>query len=207
MDDFGVTADFALPSGYGYTHLPAGGPKVLGRPGSDSGTFLPDVPRMEDYTPVERLELEQSALGFALSHNPMELYGAATGQPDGIVVASSDTLARYAQREATVAGMIVAGRRHLGSNGAPMLFLTLQDANGLIDVVLFSDAYKRHSETLASGGHGPYLVSGQVQVAGAGRGIGVQPSLGLLNVVPTNMKLHPVLIATAVRPLSAAQAT
>jgi DNA polymerase III alpha subunit len=80
-----------------------------------------------------------------------------------------------------------------------MLFVTLQDADGLVEVVLFSDAYKAHGDVFANGGYGPYVVRGLVQVSGKGRAIGIQPPLDLRPSDIESMKMHPVVIGTEVR--------
>jgi DNA polymerase III alpha subunit len=127
-----------------------GSPKILGK-----SMLRIDVPPLEEYTPTEKLRLEQETLGFALSHNEMEWL-----QVPGAI--SSSELQRYAEREVQVAGVAVAGRRHMGKDGKWMLFLSLQDREGLIEVVLFSDAYEKSGRVLANGGYGPYIVSGRV---------------------------------------------
>jgi DNA polymerase III alpha subunit len=160
--------------------------KVLGK-----NTLRVDVPSLEEYTPTEKLRLEQEALGFALSHNEMEWL-------DVPGAALSGELHRYADREVKVAGIAVAGRRHMGKDGKWMLFLSIQDREGLIEVVLFPDAYQEHGKVLVNGGHGPYVIKGTVQVSGKGRGVGVQPPGDLLPSATVALKLHPVVIAHAV---------
>jgi DNA polymerase III alpha subunit len=153
---------------------------------------------LEEFTPLEKLRLEQEAMGFALSQNEMELYHKKLAE---VGVVSSDSLGSMAGRDVTVGGVIVAGRRHMANTGEWMLFLTLQDAYGLIEVVIFAEAYKKCAETLANGGYGPYLVKGQVQVSGKGKGIGVQPPSNLKPADNVSLKMHPVVIATEVQVL------
>lgn len=167
------------------------GPRVLG----DAGFYI-EVPDVEDYTTEEKLRLEQEAVGFTLSANEMEIYGSAPKEQSAV---TSGKLGRYADREVSVVGMLAAGRKHTTKEGDPMLFMTLQDHEGLTEVVLFSDAYKENREVLASGGYGPYLVKGTVQVSGKGRGIGVQPPTYLKPADKVTIKMHPVLIASEVR--------
>jgi DNA polymerase-3 subunit alpha len=166
-------------------------PKILGK----NATLHIDVPHLDDYTPVEKLQLEQEALGFALSHNEMEWLDVS-----GAVL--SEDLHRYADREVQVAGMAVAGRRHMGKDGKWMLFLSIQDREGLIEVVLFPDAYQKHGKVLVNGGRGPYIISGYVQVSGKGRGVGVQPPGKLLPSTTVTLKMHPVVIAHSVEVLA-----
>jgi DNA polymerase III alpha subunit len=159
--------------------------KVLG---STSSPQRIEVPSLPEYTLPEKLRLERDTLGFVLSCNEMELIEV----PGAI---SSSQLRRHADREVTIAGVIAAGRSHMGKDGNKMLFLTVQDREGLIEVVVFSDAYKKYGELLASNGYGPYEITGIAQVTGKGRGIGVQPPADLLMSDAVTMKMHPVVIA------------
>lgn len=169
-------------------------PRILG----SAGLHI-EVPVMSDYTPAEKLRLEQEAIGFSLSRNEMELH-VDVAEERGAV--PSSRLARYAGREVAVAGVIAAGRSHTTKDGGRMLFMTLQDCDGLVEVVLFPETLKESNETLANGGHGPYLVHGTVQVSGKGRGIGVQPPAELQLSDAVTMKMHPVVIASRVNMLS-----
>ena len=157
-----------------------------------------EVPSLVEYTPAEKLRLEREALGFTLSHNEMEIVEV---QDEGL--APSGELYRYADRSVKVAGVVVAGRRHTTKDGEPMLFFSLQDRDGLVEVVLFPDAYRTNREELSKGGHGPYVVTGQVQVSGKGRGVGVQPPATLRVTDAVTMKMHPVVIAKEIKLLHA----
>ncbi|HET6261270.1 MAG TPA: hypothetical protein VFG99_03395, partial [Chloroflexia bacterium] len=167
-----------------------GAPRILG------GTTLRiDVPDMPDFSLAEKLRLEREVLGFTLTRNEMELYGdmvAARG------IVPSHALGEYAGHKVTVAGVIAAGRRHLAKGGEWMLFASLQDSGGLMEVVLFPEVYKEHATLIANNGCGPYLVTGTVQVAGKGRGVGVQLPVGVRPSDATVLKTHPVVIVEGV---------
>jgi len=137
-------------------------------------------------------------LGFTVTCNEIELYHAALSNLGAI---PSRELTGHASREVKVGGMIVAGRRHITKSGEWMLFMTLQTVDGLVESVLFPEAYKEHARTLANYGYGPYIIKGQVQVSGIGRGIGVQPPAGLRAVDTITLKTHPVVIVEEVEPL------
>jgi DNA polymerase-3 subunit alpha len=164
--------------------------KVLGKANSHQRI---EVPSLQDYTLSEKLRLERETLGFVLSCNEMELVDVPGAVP-------SSQLHRYADQEVRVAGVIAAGRSHTGKDGNKMLFLSLQDQEGLIEVVVFSDAYKAHAELLASNGYGPYVITGVAQVSGKGRGVGVQLPADLLPSTSATaaVKMHPVVIAHTV---------
>jgi DNA polymerase III alpha subunit len=174
-------------------------PKILGR------SLIPAVPVMDDHTASEKLGLEREALGFTVSRNESDLWSDVLEKRG---VTTSTLLARHAERQIMVAGVAVAGRGHTCQNGDKMLFLTLQDSGGLIEVVLFPDTYRACSAAIEAGGRGPFLIKGTVQVSGKGRGIGVQPPADLTTII-TNlrqsdalaMKMHPVLIASGVEML------
>lgn len=161
-----------------------------------------EVPSIDDYTPTEKLRLEREVLGFTLSANEMALY---TESPAVERVVPCRALADYAGQEVTVAGMIAAGRRHLTKGGEWMLFLSLQDTTGLMEAVLFPDAYKASGTIIANNGGGPYLMTGTVQVAGngwgKGRGVGVQLADGMRTFDAVALKTHAVIIARKVEPL------
>jgi DNA polymerase III alpha subunit len=157
-------------------------PRILG-----SATLHLAVPDREDYTDAEKLHLEQEVLGFSVSCNEMELLEVPEAVP-------SRDLHKHVEQVIKVAGVAAAGHRHICKDGSVMLFLTLQDRYGLIETVLFPDAYKAHSEVLARGGNGPYLVSGRAQVTGKGRGIGIQLPFDLRPADTVTLKMHPIIV-------------
>jgi DNA polymerase III alpha subunit len=169
---------------------------VVGDVGDVSNHRHIEVPPIEDYTLAEKLKLERDALGFVLSCNEMELVDVPGAVP-------SSQLRHHADQKVQVAGVIAAGRTHMGKDGNRMLFLTLQDQEGLIEVVVFSDAYKEHGELLASNGYGPYTITGIAQVTGKGRGIGIQPPSDLLmaDADVVSLKMHPVIVAEKITPI------
>jgi DNA polymerase III alpha subunit len=173
-------------------------PRILG----DLG-FQPETPFMEEYSPQEKLVLEREALGFTLTCNPMELHPQSIKE-HGVVLCRD--LPSQANKRVTVAGVAVAGRRHRTKAGEWMLFMSVQDTTGLIEIVLFPEAYKQHAATIANNGVGPYLVTGQVQVAGRGRGIGVQPPADFTPADIATIKMHPVVIAESLRPVESPEA-
>ena len=153
-----------------------------------------EVPPLEEYTLSEKLRLERETLGFVLTCNEMELVDVPGTIP-------SSRLGYHADKEIKVAGVIAAGRSHTDKDGTKMLFLTLQGREGLIEVVLFPDAYKEHGKLLASNGYGPYVITGVAQVSGKGRGIGIQPPSDLLMADAVTLKMHPVIVASKISPL------
>jgi DNA polymerase-3 subunit alpha len=173
-------------------------PRILG-----DLRFQPEPPFMEEYSPQEKVALEREALGFTLTCNPMELHPQFIKEHD--VVLCRD-LPSQANKRVTVAGVVVAGRTHRTKAGEQMLFMSVQDTTGLIELVFFPEVYKQHAATIANNGVGPYLVTGQVQVAGRGRGIGVQPPADFTPADIATIKMHPVVIAESLCPVESPEA-
>ncbi len=64
-------------------------------------------------------------------------------------------------RQVRVCGWIVAMRRHRNQAGKRMLFFTLEDGTGILEVVFFPDVYPRLAPLLE--GRGPYLLRGRIE--------------------------------------------
>lgn len=114
---------------------------------------------------------------------------------------SSAKLSRHAGLDVEGAGVVVAVRTHTTRAGERMLFCSLQDAVGLVEVVFFPEAYKVCRTALANGGQGPYLVRGRVQVKGKGRGVGPQVPRDLRATDAVSMRMHPIVIVQTLEAL------
>ena len=120
-----------------------------------------EIPRLPDYTLEERILLEREILGLAISGHPLGLYGErlARYRPVGSAV-----LDAYVGEKVVVAGWPVGARLPRTRTGKWMAFLSLEDLDGPIEVVLFPETFQRCGGVL--GLECPYLVQGQVQEQG-----------------------------------------
>jgi DNA polymerase III alpha subunit len=121
------------------------------------------MPALRPYSPAELLNLEQAALGCTLSANPMTPYAPQLARYN---VVPANALAAHAGKSVIVGGLPVAVRRHLTHAGEWMLFLTLQDATDLLEVVVMPDSYAAALPALASGS--PVVARGQVELSDHG---------------------------------------
>lgn len=131
------------------TRLQGGGWK----PGQMS-LFQWDETEGEDWSLVQKVDAQQTLLGVSLDAHPLELvdtHGAIS------------TLEAIAQtgRRVTVAGIRQSSRRSRTAKGESMMFLTLEDLTGTLDVILFPDAY-RHAKSLLTG-YIPLLITGTIE--------------------------------------------
>ena len=123
------------------------------KPGQMS-LFQWDEAEGEDWSLAQKVDAQQTLLGVSLAAHPLELVdtrGAIT------------TLEAVAQtgRRVTVVGIRQSSRRSRTSKGEPMMFLTLEDMAGTLDVILFPDAYRRAKSLLT--GYTPLLVTGVIE--------------------------------------------
>jgi len=107
---------------------------------------LPDVPRMSD---SQILAMEKEMLGFYISGHPLARY---EGVIKGCTNASTATLADLdSGSRVTVAGMIVSVRHHTARNDKQMAFATLEDLEGTVDLVIFSETLARCFSAIQEG--------------------------------------------------------
>lgn len=117
--------------------------------------------KVPDFTPAERIALEWDILGFSWSGHPLSLVrsqlagagvlpiGAASRQRPGV--------------ECWVAGLPIRPHRPPTRSGRRVVFLSLEDETGLLDVTVFEDVYHRYGHILFSGQLKPLLIRGYYQ--------------------------------------------
>jgi DNA polymerase III subunit alpha len=117
------------------------------------------MPTGEDWSTAEKLAAEEEVLGVGVSAHPLELVTqriAISGALNTVEAA-----ARLGQR-VRVAGMRQTWRRSRLAGGDYIYFLALEDLEGVVEVVILGEVYRRHRPALS--GPGPYLVEGVVEL-------------------------------------------
>ncbi len=112
-----------------------------------------------DWSVEQKVVAQQEILGVSLEAHPLELLAGKIAAARA--VSTLNAAARIGQR-VTVAGLRQVSRRTRTAKGEWMYFLTLEDLDGLLDVVFFPDAYRRNRAALQGGG--PWLISGTVEI-------------------------------------------
>jgi DNA-directed DNA polymerase III PolC len=110
---------------------------------------------LPDYSARDRLDGEEHVLGLTPTAHPMALLGRDLNVPGRLPI---DRLNEHVGRTVTVAGLLAASRRARTRTGEFMKFISLEDEHGLIECVLFPDAYQRYGHLLVS--RGPYVARG-----------------------------------------------
>ena len=119
---------------------------------------LPEAPLLPPETGIARLRREFAVLGFLCDRHPMTLYRSGTIRRRTIKAAH---LARYLDRQVTMAGWLITGKKVRTKHGDPMEFLTFEDETGIVETTFFPDAYHRYCHLIGSGR--PYLLTGKVE--------------------------------------------
>lgn len=113
----------------------------------------------EDWTVGQKVAAQQSLLGISLDAHPLDLV-ADKIQTAG-TISTIDAASKVGEK-VTVAGIRQSGHRSRTAKGESMMSLTLEDLSGMLDVVLFPDAYRQAHSFI----HGtePILISGVVEM-------------------------------------------
>jgi len=115
--------------------------------------------RTEDWTVEQKAAAQKELLGISLEAHPLELAAEKIKQAGAITTVEA---AGRVGQQVTVAGMRQSGHRSRTAKGEFMMFLTLEDLTGMLDVVVFPDVYRRSGEVVHS--PGPLLVTGVVEM-------------------------------------------
>jgi DNA polymerase III alpha subunit len=110
-----------------------------------------------DWTLSQKVAAQQELLGAAVDAHPLELVANQISAMNAMT--TLDAAGRIGQK-ISVAGVRQAGRRSKTAHGDWMMFLTLEDLDGMMDVVVWPKAYQQSRHALAS--NGPILVSGSM---------------------------------------------
>lgn len=112
----------------------------------------------EDWSLEQKMNAQQELLGISLEAHPLELLADRITKLGAI--SSIEAVERIGQR-VTVAGIRQTSRRSRTARGETMLFLTLEDIDGVLDVVLFPDVYNQARPIIKS--KAPFLVTGMIE--------------------------------------------
>jgi DNA polymerase III alpha subunit len=111
----------------------------------------------DDWPLTEKVAAQNELLGASVSAHPLEL---VADQLNGTLT-TVEAVTRLGQR-IKVAGMRQAWRKSRTLRGEDIYFMTLEDLDGMLDVVLFGEVYRRHRSAF-SAGPGPYVLEGLLE--------------------------------------------
>jgi DNA polymerase-3 subunit alpha len=113
--------------------------------GAASTQLHPPVPRIED-DPATRNAMEKETLGLFLSTHPLkEMRAALRARVD---CSLADLADKPDKSWVTVGGMIAECKRIRTRNGDPMMFATLDDLEGQVEMLVFNSAYEKNNAVI-----------------------------------------------------------
>jgi len=111
----------------------------------------------EDWTLQQKVDAQLEILGASLEAHPLELVlDKITG-----AISTIDAVEKIGRR-VMVAGVRQTSRRSRTAKGDMMLFLTIEDTQGTLDVILFPDVYRVAKSFLDS--NLPLLITGVMEM-------------------------------------------
>jgi len=114
---------------------------------------------MEDWSIEQKIAAEEEILGVGVSAHPLELHAAEIAASGALTTV--EAAARLGQ-QVLVAGMRQTWRRGRAAGGDYIYFLALEDLEGVVEVVIAGEVYRRYRAAL--NGPGPYLLEGVVEL-------------------------------------------
>jgi DNA polymerase-3 subunit alpha len=122
---------------------------------------LPDI---EEWPEHELLAAEYSTLGFYISGHPLDKFAGRLKELSAIDIASVE--GRRNGEDIVVAGIIVQARPMRSRRGARWSILMLQDRTGVIEALVFPEAFQKLEPILKAAT--PLLVKGRVAIEDVG---------------------------------------
>ncbi|MBE3036656.1 MAG: hypothetical protein IMZ70_06225, partial [Candidatus Atribacteria bacterium] len=103
---------------------------------------------LQDFSPREKLEIEEDILGFYISSNPLECLKKEL-EISGITRSKFFYRQGLAfQKDVAAAGIIISKRIEKTKYGSKMLFCTMEDEDGMYEAVFFPGSYIKNAQTV-----------------------------------------------------------
>lgn len=126
--------------------------------GKQFSLFANPLAAEPEWSMQQRVAAQQEILGMWVDAHPLELAG------DRIRAAQAMTTLEAAARlgeRIRLAGMRLSWQRGGSNRGETIYFMSLEDLEGMLDIVILADVYDRHRSAFKKSG--PYVVEGMVE--------------------------------------------
>ena len=121
---------------------------IFGNVSYGSSDLDMEIPDMDEWDEQNFLTYEKEALGFYITKHPLEGY---MDRIERIVDADSETIvSKEDGGQARVCGLVSAVKETLTRKKERMAFITIEDTKGYIEVIVFSELYRRSYEYIQS---------------------------------------------------------
>jgi DNA-directed DNA polymerase III PolC len=113
----------------------------------------------EDWSLAEKVTAQEELLGTGVIAHPLELAEQQIASASALTTVDA---ASKLEQHVRVAGMRQTWRRSITTRGDYIYFMSLEDLEGMLDVVITSEVYRRSKAALST--PGPYVVEGRVDL-------------------------------------------
>ncbi|MFZ0533565.1 MAG: DNA polymerase III subunit alpha [Anaerolineales bacterium] len=113
----------------------------------------------EDWSLAQKVTAQEELLGTGVIAHPLELAEKQIASAGALTTV--DAAARLEQH-VRVAGMRQIWRRSITTRGEYIYFMSLEDLEGMLDIVITAEVYRRSKAALSTAG--PYVVEGRVDL-------------------------------------------
>ncbi len=120
--------------------------------------YLTQGLNLSPYSKKQRILAELKILSFGVTDHPLTLYDSHI--PWENMVSSLD-LEAHKNRHVRFTGWYVTSRLQETVSGKYMKFLSLEDRQGVCEIIFFPEAYEKYADLLR--GNGPFTVTGKIQ--------------------------------------------
>jgi DNA polymerase-3 subunit alpha len=105
---------------------------------------MPSLPNIPEWDQTERLKHERELTGFYISSHPLARYETTI---QVLATASTIGLSELSDgREVKLCGIVTTVKSMLTKKGDRMAYLTLEDLQGMVEVIVFPDLYKNAAD-------------------------------------------------------------
>jgi DNA polymerase-3 subunit alpha len=117
----------------------------------------PSLPAVPEWPEPQRLTFEKETMGFYLTGHPLTRYAATLRR---LTTMDTERLQEVHDGQEVIIGGVVSNLKEINTKkGDRMAFVTLEDLNGVAEVVVFSELYKNSSLLLK--GEDPVVIKGK----------------------------------------------
>jgi DNA polymerase III subunit alpha len=115
-----------------------------------------DLPPLEEWRESQKLAFEKEILGFYITGHPLTRYSESLQALKTIAI---QTLQESGDKEPVrLVGMVAALKEINSKKGERMAFATIEDLTGTVEVIIFSDVFRKCFQALKE--EGPLFISG-----------------------------------------------
>ncbi len=127
--------------------------------GGQLSLFVPAEEELEDWSLERKMAAQEDVLGVGVIAHPLELVAE---QIQALEALSTIQAAALVGQRVQVAGMRQIWRRFRTARGDYLYYMSLEDLEGILDVVIYAEVYRRYRGELSD--PGPYLIEGIVEL-------------------------------------------